>query len=132
MSNFAIELVKQVRVDGKITFYKLLEDDVCLFDEFCEEVEQNDKEKMLLEYIFAYMDYVAQNDDMLPSTKLNSIKEKGKVIGYEFKKKELRVYFIKKKPNAYIVLGGYKSNQDKDVVKFSKISKEFLGKETIK
>jgi hypothetical protein len=36
---------------------------------------------------------------------------------YEFKSKHLRVYTLKVQPDFYIVLGGYKKGQEKDIAK---------------
>lgn len=61
--------------------------------------------------ILSTMDYLARNDTFLPQSKFNSIKERGRVIGYEFKEDELRVYCTKVSPNVLIIMGGCKNNQ---------------------
>ncbi|MDL2255184.1 hypothetical protein LJC38_01185 [Parabacteroides sp. OttesenSCG-928-K15] len=47
------------------------------------------------------------------------------MIGYEFKSGSLRLYVIKEDPNVVIVLGGYKTDQKKDIKRFSQICKNY-------
>ena len=121
---FAQEKIDEVK-EGKLVFYKLRVDGICLYDEFCEKMEKNPSCLKSLNMIRAYMNFMAESDKMLPSTKFNSIKGKNNVIGYEFKHKELRVYIVKQEPNVYVVLGGIKSSQKKDIAKFAEIIKDF-------
>ena len=67
------------------------------------------------------MDFMAENDSTLPVNKFNSIKKEKNVIGYEFKKDDLRVYCVKKEPNVIVILGGYKKNQEQDIDKFIRL-----------
>lgn len=124
MSTFALREVDEVR-NGKLSFYKLVMDDVCLYDDFCKEIEKNTMNLKSLNSIRAYMNFMAENNSKLPATKFNSILENNKVIGYKFKKDSLRVYVLKKDPNIYIILGGYKKNQKEDIKKFIRIKKEY-------
>ncbi len=121
---FAQEKIDEVK-EGKLVFYKLRVDGICLYDEFCEKMEKNPSCLKSLNMIRAYMNFIAESDKILPKAKFNSIKEKNNVIGYEFKHKELRVYIVKREPNVYVVLGGIKSSQEKDIAKLKKITKDF-------
>ena len=121
MYTFAFEKLNEVK-DGKLTFYKIAIDGVCLYDNFCKEV---DKDKILsksMNKIRTYMNLLAEKDCLLPSAKFNSIKPKNKVIGYEFKSDIIRIYVVKKNSNVIVILGGYKKNQKKDIEKFVKIT----------
>lgn len=126
MSIFALENLSEIK-NGKLSFHKLIIDDECLYDKFCNEIENDKIHLFSLNKIRTYMNLLAESDMQLPATKFNSIKGSGdKVIGYEFKYKVLRVYIIKQTPNVYVVLGGYKNNQKKDIKKFKRITVEFL------
>jgi len=124
MSNFALEELDEVK-DGVLQFRKLKVDGKCLYDQFCKEVEKNPVEEKKLNKIRTYMNTLAESNLRLSKSMFNSIKDKGVVIGYEFKYDNMRVYVIKKDPNVYVVLGGYKKKQDKDIKSFSKIIKDF-------
>jgi hypothetical protein len=119
MTTFVLEEMEEVP-KGKLHFHKLVINGSSLFDEFAQEVLSNAQDTKSLNVIRAYMCYMAERDAQLPKTKFNSIKERGSVVGYEFKSGLLRVYVVKQEPNVYVVMGGYKSNQKKDIVKFGK------------
>lgn len=123
MSIFALKEVEEV-LNGKISFYKLVMDEICLYDEFCEEIENNKVNLSSLNKIRTYMNLMAKDNSRLPVNKFNSIKKDNKVVGYEFKDNLLRVYIFKKDPNIFIIMGGYKKNQKKDISKFLRIIKE--------
>ena len=120
---FAFEKLDEVK-NGKLTFYKILIDGVCLYDKFCEEVDNDKVLSKSMNKIRTYMNLLAETDCLLPSAKFNSIKLKHKVIGYEFKSDAIRVYVVKKNFDIIVVLGGYKKNQEKDIKKFVKITNE--------
>lgn len=115
MSIFAIEKLDVIKDGGALSFYKVLISGVCLFDEFCKKTAKSTEGKKKLTKIYSFMNYMAENNNSLPESKFNSIKNKQKVFGYEFKEKDIRIYVLKKDPNVYIVLGGYKKNQNSDV-----------------
>ena len=50
-----------------------------------------------------------------PKTKFNHIEDERRSDIFEFKKDRLRVYVIKQKPNFFVVIGGYKGTQKKDI-----------------
>lgn len=121
MSIFALRKLDEVK-NGKLSFYKLEIEGECQYDEFCKEVESHGTYVKALNTIRTFMNFMAENPGKkLPSEKFNSIKEKNNVIGYEFKKDSLRVYVLKREPDMYVVLGGYKTEQKKDISAFKRI-----------
>lgn len=125
MSIFALQKVDEVK-DGQLSFFKLSKDGRCFYDDFCTEIEKNKRDTISLNRIRTYMNLLAIDNCRLPKVKFNSIKQNNRVIGYEFKDSSLRVYIIKEDPDVYIILGGYKKNQDKDIEKFKRLKAEFL------
>ena len=97
---------------------------MCWFNDFYEELSRNAKHASELRTILSLMDYMAETNSILPATKFNSIKEGKKVIGYEFKKNDLRVYCIKPASDVVVVFGGYKKNQKNDIKKLRGIVDE--------
>ena len=124
MSIFAVEKLEAVRDNGRVLFFKLVKDDVCWFDEFYKEVCKTPKGASELRTILSMMDYIAETNAMLPHTKFNSVKHGNKVVGYEFKKNDLRVYCVKPSVNVAVVFGGYKKNQKNDIKKLKSIVEE--------
>lgn len=104
-------------------YFKLFVDEKCVFDDFVEEVSSNVKNMKELKVIYTYMEYLGAQ--MLPATKFNSIKGVARSDVFEFKTKHLRVYVVVQKPYIYIVAGGYKTTQDKDIARFKKRIKDF-------
>lgn len=105
-------------------FYKLYINGVCRFDEFIEGMEHNINDKKQFRSIIAYMDCLTDQNH-LPSSKFNHINDSNRDDLYEFKKDKIRVYVIKQKPNCFIVIGGYKSTQKKDIPILKSIIKDF-------
>lgn len=101
-----------------LTFYKLYVDDKCYFDEFVEEISDNERYIKELATIYAYMDFLGTH--LLPKTKFNIIKGCGRSDLFELKTKHLRVYVILVKPSVYVVAGGYKITQNKDIARLKK------------
>lgn len=128
MLTFALEKLDEVR-NGILSFYKIRINGECLYDDFCKKIEQNKIERKQLITIQAYMNMMANNNQRLPKNKFNSIKQGDKVIGYEFKTDKLRIYVAKQEPNIFVILGGHKTSQTKDVAKFKRIifSEEFAN-----
>lgn len=124
MSIFAVEKLETVRENGMIRFFKLLKDGKCMFDDFQNEISSNDRNYKDLLNIFSVMDYMAETTAILPKTKFNSIKYGSTIIGYEFKKNDLRVYCMKPEENTVVVFGGYKKNQKEDIKKLKRIGDE--------
>ena len=120
MCIFTAAKVKEV-IDGVLSFYKIYRNGKCQFDDFCKEVSKNSVEEKQLRIIFTYMNLLAERDPKLPPNKFNSIKDNNKVIGYEFKSNNLRVYVVKQEPNVFVILGGHKTSQKEDIKQFKKM-----------
>ena len=105
-------------------FYKLYIDGVCQFDKFLNEIERNSNDKKLFNYIIRYMDAITDSV-RLPYTKFRHIEDNDRSDIFEFKKDSLRVYVIRQKPNFFIVIGGYKGNQKKDLKNLKSRVKDF-------
>lgn len=105
-------------------FYKLYIDGECQFDEFLKDIEKNKSDKKLFNYIVRYMDGIT-DQNRYPHTKFNHIEDSHRSDIFEFKKDCLRVYVIKQKPNFFVVIGGYKDNQKKDIKNLKLRIKDF-------
>ena len=123
MSVFRTEIFDLVK-NEEYEYYKLSIDGICQFDDFLKKTEKDKQEKKNLMYILSYMENL-RSDMLFPKTKFRLIVDNKRKDLFEFKKKELRVYVLKQKPNIYIVLGGYKRNQKKDIKKLKSKIKEF-------
>lgn len=104
-------------------FYKLLINDVSHFDQFVCGLEKLPKELKSLESIYAYMDMFSRI--MLPKSKFRKIKNPDRGDIYEFKKNNVRVYIILQSPSIYVITGGLKNDQEKDVKRITKQVKNF-------
>lgn len=110
-----------VRNKNNVQFYELELDGKRLFSEFYENlIDANDKKKFIA--VIALMDNFSFNKK-LPDKLFKQIKSIGRKDVYEFKKANLRVYVIMQKPNMFIILGGYKTNQQKDIEKINRYTK---------
>lgn len=129
MRTFASEIFEVVR--GKQVFEKLFVDDVCLIDEFEEEIKNNPQYYSELKTIYAYMDLFASGQT-LPKSKFREIKG-GRISKkrYEFKSKNLRVYIFGIFGGKMVVLGGYKKTQKADIAKFNSIVKEYCTQDKL-
>ncbi|MBP8944806.1 MAG: hypothetical protein KBG25_02705 [Paludibacteraceae bacterium] len=125
MRKFATKIFETVK--GKQVFEKLLVDDICLIDEFENEIRQKKQYISELTTIFSYMDLLA-NGSSLPNTKFREIKGiKSAVKRYEFKSKHLRVYAFNIPGGKMVVMGGYKNTQEADIRSFHSIVDEYLS-----
>ena len=105
------------------TYYKLYVDEKCYFDEFYEEVVDDVRYCNKMAAIITYMDELGAQ--LIPKEKFRNIKGLNRSDVFEFKKKPLRVYVIKQKPNIYVVMGGYKNEQKNDISILKKRIKDF-------
>ncbi len=122
MATFALNKIQAVK--GQQTFYKLLKDNKCPFDEFEDSLETQYKSE--LGSIYAYMERVANRKSM-PAKKFKDITPSQETVKeYEIKTKNLRVYLIKRKGGKVVILGGYKNNQKNDLRKFRSLKKQYL------
>ena len=122
MAEYETEILKLVN-NPNYTFYKLHVDGKCNFDEFYEEVAHNVADMKSMAAIIAYMDSLSAQ--LLPSTIYNYIHDKARTDLYEFKKKNLWIYVIDQRPNIYVVMGGYKGNQKRDIANLKEKVKDF-------
>lgn len=120
-------LIKMEEVKGSCqAFEKLSVDKNCLIDKFEEEIKENSQYWSEYKKIISYMNFVA-NGILLPQTKFRVIKGDNKDTKcYEFKSKHLRVYACSEEGGKLVVMGGYKSNQKKDIQVFRKLVKDFI------
>jgi hypothetical protein len=114
-------------IDGKQSIYKLVINNKCQFDEFEKEILNRGQYKNELSSIYSLIEDVA-NNKLLPKTRFRDItlSKKEMIKEYEFKSRNLRVYAIKSPGGKIILLGGYKSNQKKDIKKFRNIKAEYI------
>ncbi len=125
MTQYETELFELVN-NPEYTYYKLHVDGKCDFDDFLKELERNVSDAKSMDAIISYM-------DMLSAQKItdkiyNYIQGGDRHDLYEFKKNKLRVYVIDQRPSIYIVMGGYKKNQKKDIKRLIKRTKDFPRK----
>ncbi|WP_295653683.1 hypothetical protein [uncultured Mucilaginibacter sp.] len=124
MSTFALKEFNDVI--GKIKFFKLIENKICYWDEFCKEIEKDTSWEEQLVSIKSRMNDVA-NLKMLPDSKFKKITpNKEQVDEYEIKTRDLRVYLIKNEDGNIVILGGKKNSQVSDIRTFRSIKKEYL------
>ncbi|MDR3693517.1 hypothetical protein [Mucilaginibacter sp.] len=106
MSKFVLDEFNNV--NGTITFYKIIEDGVCYWNEFCKTIE---KEGIWYEQIYTLISQMDRKAKLksLPKEKYHdySTGVKG-VNGFEFKTKDLRAYGIKDELGNVIIFAGKK------------------------
>ncbi len=108
----------------KYHFYRLLINGECLFDKFYEEVQCIKDDMKSMAAIINLMDRFSEHLQ-LPNAKFRHIENMDRSDVFEFKKKTIRVYVVLQKPNVYIVMGGYKKEQDKDIRRLKQRLKGF-------
>lgn len=108
--------------NAEYDFYEVSVNGKYLCQRFLDEIkEERDKKKLFK--IYAYMDSFSSN--FLPSSKFRQIKGLRRKDVYEFKNKDIRVYVLMKKPNIFVILGGYKGTQDKDINRIDNLFNDF-------
>lgn len=123
MPKFTLQEINYLR--GKQKYQKLLIDGVCAFDEFVTEHEDHPQYFAELARIFRIMEEVA-NGTRVSNAKFHPL-ENTDVGEFEFKSSNLRLYGIfLKGTGRIIILGGYKTSQDKDIRKLHSLAKQFL------
>lgn len=123
MTKYRTEIYEDVH-NPQYSFRKLYIDGRCQFDEFLEHIARNKNDMKLYRYIISYMDSLT-DQIRFPASKFNHIEAKERSDIFEFKKDRLRVYVIKQKPDVFIVIGGYKGRQEKDINRLKNLIKEF-------
>jgi hypothetical protein len=123
MSIFVLDEINNV--NGSITFYRLIEDGLCYWNEFCLEIE---REGNYYEQVFTLTSQMNSKANLksLPKEKYHDYDTKVKgVSGFEFKTRNLRAYGIKDELGNIIIFAGKKSNQSKDETTFRSIVKRY-------
>ncbi|MGQ1908192.1 hypothetical protein ACT3CE_00245 [Marinifilum sp. RC60d5] len=125
MSKYSLNEIEGI--EGKQNIYKLHIDELCMFDEFEEEIGNKGQYEEELYAIYSLMEDVADNK-LLPKEKFRdiTISKKEKFKEYEFKSKHLRVYAIKAPDGKVVIMGGYKNRQKKDIKKFRSIKDKYI------
>ncbi|MDR2951511.1 MAG: hypothetical protein LBV71_20165 [Prevotella sp.] len=129
MTTFTAEILKSIK-SGRLTYYKLFQNNRCQFDEFCNDLDKNSAEGKEIKNIYTYMDFLSIENEKLPTKKFKLIKGVDRL--YEFKTKKLRVYVYKQEPDVIVILGGYKTTQKEDISKIKLITKSQDFKDYIK
>lgn len=102
---------RELAVDGKY-----------LFSGFLDELRNSRDDVRKLMHIYSLMAALSPSV-MLPARKFR--KYTCKIDGvFEFKKDDIRVYVLKKSPEIYVVLGGYKDNQKRDVGRIEQLLRD--------
>lgn len=129
MTKFALKSLSSII--GKQEIDLLIENDVCYFEEFEDEIkERHKKYDNELGSLLQILERLS-NGESLPNGKFKDITpEKESVKEYEIKTRHLRIYLIKKVDGKIIVLGGYKNRQKKDIRKFRSIKSRYLDYKT--
>ncbi|MBQ2784098.1 MAG: hypothetical protein IJE99_03770 [Alistipes sp.] len=121
-NDYTFKICELIKNQNGITFYKLFINDHCQFDEFLDEVNRvqitRKKFSDLISRMGCFGDY------MMPQKYLRQIKEVKEKDIYEFKKDDIRIYVKLEKPNVFIILGGFKNSQKKDIQQVKKIRRE--------
>lgn len=114
------DLIKNESYD----FYRLLIDEVCLFDEFVQEIEKVSKLKYDLTRVYRLMENFSKM--LMPKDKFRHIKNVSRNDIYEFKYGKIRVYVILDKENEeiFIVDGSDKKKQEKVIKRISRNTKD--------
>ncbi len=125
MYKFALKEIEEI--EGRISFFKLIKDDVCEFDEFIEQCRLDGGLESEITQLQTRMQFVADLKT-LPEQKFRDITPKNDAHKeYEIKTKHLRVYLFHDKSNGrVIVCGGKKTTQKKDIGHFRNIKKTYF------
>lgn len=104
-------------------FYEASVNGKYLYQEFLLGLKDKKNDLRKLNSIYAYMDKFGAL--LLPKTKFRYIGDKQHPDLYEFKKNDIRVYVIMRKPNVFVVLGGYKGEQNSGIKRIKKLFNDF-------
>jgi hypothetical protein len=116
MSKFVLKHVPEIV--GHIRFYKLLIDDKCQFDEFCEEVKKYGNMTAYFAAVMRILNDVA-NGAPMPYKKFHPLKNSEDQ--YEAKKDLIRIYLIKGNNSYIIAFGSFKGDQETDIGKLNNL-----------
>jgi hypothetical protein len=124
MSKFVLDEINNV--NGTIRFYKLIEDGICYWNEFCLALQA---EGTYYDQVFSITSQMNDKANLktLPNTKHKSFNTKVKgVNGFEFRTRDLRAYGINDENGNVIIFAGKKANQGKDEIRFRSIVKRYI------
>jgi len=122
---FAIEHIEEFETNQSVN--KLIRNGKCFFDQFIEEIRNDNNLFPELGDLYAIIVDVA-NNKLLPQTRYKKIyvNKKLKYHPYEAKSKHLRLYmFHEKGTGQIIVFGGKKTNQKTDIERLERLIKEY-------
>lgn len=114
MSEYHLEEFSAIQNSCQYKYFQLNINGKCQFEDFKKEVKANAIYKKQYFQILTLMENISDRHQ-LTIKKFRQIKGAGRNDVFEFKSKDLRIYVIKKSPDMYIVLGGYKVDQDNDI-----------------
>ncbi len=124
MHRFALKRLEEF--EGLQTFDKLVINDKCQFDDFVERVIKNKTYESEIGKKYRCMERLS-NRLSLPNTSFKDITPKNERIKeYEFRSRNLRVYAMKRKNGKIVVFGGFKKDQNKDIMKFRATKKKYV------
>jgi len=121
MSKFVLESLNDV--NGDVEFFKILEESICYWNEFCKHIENEKNWVDQLDQLKSRMDDVA-NKKLLPKEKFRKLK--GMDDCYEVKSKNLRAYLLLDENGYVIMYAGKKTEQTQSLGKFEAIKKRYL------
>lgn len=95
-----------------------------LFQEFVDNLKDEQYDLKKLNAIYGYMDSFSPSL-LLPKTKFRHVDGIKRKDVYEFKKNDIRVYVIMKRPSVFVILGAYKGTQKQDYKNISNLFNDF-------
>lgn len=104
-------------------FYEASVNGKYLFEEFLNGLKDAKNDLRKMNAIYAYMDNFGCI--LLPKTKFRFVGDKKHPNLYEFKKNDIRVYVVMRKPSVFVVLGGYKGTQVPDIKRIKNLFGDF-------
>lgn len=114
MSAYHVKDFDAIKNSTQYKYFRLFINGKCQFDDFKDEVKANAIYRKQYNQILTIMEKIS-DQHKLNDKKFRNIKGIGRNDIFEFKSRDLRIYVLKKNPNMYIILGGYKANQDNDI-----------------
>lgn len=129
MSEYSIILSPNTARNTRIAIFELCKNDESLFQQFCDEIEQDGN---LIDELAGAIRIVedTSNLKLSPKTKFRPLEAtKLPCKFYEAKYKSIRIYlFHEENTGRIIVIGGKKGNQDEDIKRAKRIIREYYCK----
>jgi hypothetical protein len=127
MPKFALQKVPWLK--GRIDFFFLLQNEKNLFEEFIDEISMQGNYDSEIRTLKVRLQEMAEVKIPMPFTKCRDLTPKGDPVKeYELKTKKLRLYlFHDHQKGRIIVMGGKKTSQKKDMIRFRNIKKSYLN-----